>query len=100
VQPIWDVAVQAWFYASPIMYTAEQYSKITPGLEHVMLLSPPATLLTQMGHAMVDPGYYGSAATVAGGWWPVIGAIAIIVAVFVLGWWVFTREAPRVAEDL
>jgi len=49
---------------------------------------------------MVDPGAYGSAATVAGGWWPVIGAVAIIVAVFVLGWWVFTREAPRVAEDL
>ncbi len=22
VQPIWDVSLQAWFYASPIMYTA------------------------------------------------------------------------------
>jgi lipopolysaccharide export LptBFGC system permease protein LptF len=53
-----------------------------------------------MAHAFIDPGYYPGAATVANGWPPVIAAIAVILAVFGLGWWVFTREAPRVAEDL
>ena len=100
VEPIWDVALQAWFYASPVIYIAAEYGKLTPGFEHVALISPPAMLLTQMGHAFIDPHQYRAAATLANGWPPVIAAIAIILAVFGLGWWVFVREVPRVAENL
>jgi hypothetical protein len=35
-----------------------------------------------------------------GGWPAAIAAGAIIVGLFALGWWFFTREAPRVAENL
>jgi ABC-2 type transport system permease protein len=100
IEPIWEVVLQAWFYASPIMYPAKLYAKISPGLQHLMMISPPAMLLTQMGHAFISPGGDPGAATVANGWGPVIAAIAIIPAVFALGWWVFMREAPRVAENL
>ncbi len=41
-----------------------------------------------------------SAVGAAGGPWPVVVAVAIIPGVFVLGGLVFTREAPRVAENL
>lgn len=99
MEPIWEVALQTWFYASPIMYTAKTYAKISPGLPHVMMISPPAMLLTQMGHAFIGAGYPG-APTVGNGWAPVIVALAIIPSVFALGWWVFMREAPRVAENL
>ena len=100
VQPIWDVALQAWFYSSPVMYVASAYSRIAPGFEHVALLNPIATLFTQMGHAFIDPNALPSAATAAGGYGTVIIALAIIPLTFALGWWVFTREAPRVAENL
>lgn len=100
LQPIWEVAAQIWFYASPIMYPAKYYAKVSPGLQHIMMASPPAMLLTQMGHAFIDPKANPGAPTVANGWAPVIVALAIIPAVFALGWWVFTREAPRVAENL
>ncbi len=100
IQPIWDVVLQIGFYGSPIIYVAANYNKFHPGFEHVALISPPATLLTQMGHAFIDPAAYPGAATAAGGWGPVIVAIALIPAVFALGWWVFTRAAPRVAEAL
>jgi ABC-2 type transport system permease protein len=100
VEPIWDVILQAWFYASPIIYAAKAYGKLSPGFQHVALISPPAMLLTQMGHAFIDPAGYPAAATMAGGWGPVIAAIAIILGVFVLGAWVFAHEAPRVAENL
>jgi ABC-2 type transport system permease protein len=100
VEPIWDVALQAWFYASPVIYTAAAYGTIAPGFQHIAMISPPATLLTQMGHAFIDPQYYPAAVVVANGWAPVIAAIGLIIAVFALGWWVFTREAPRVAEEL
>jgi ABC-2 type transport system permease protein len=103
VQPIWEVALTAWFYVSPIMYTAHSISKrFGHGAAHVALINPVATLLTQMGHAFIDPHdpvNFPPAATAAG--WPVaILAVALIPGIFALGWWVFTREAPRVAENL
>lgn len=101
VAPIWEVLSQAWFYCSPIMYTASSYGeRFGSGFAHVAMLNPIAVLLTQMGHALIGGPKFPSAATVAGGYGSVMIALALIPAVFVLGWWVFTREAPRVAENL
>ena len=117
LKAIWDVSVQLLFYASPVMYVASRYK----GIEHVALLSPFAMLLTQMGHAFIDPtpapafchhiaaslaqkmpecAELRSAAAAAGGSVRLLIPIAIILGTFALGWWVFTREAPRVAENL
>ena len=63
------------------------------------MINPVATLLTQMGHAVIGGGHFPSAVG-AGGALSVTIAIAMIPAVFGLGWLVFTREAPRVAENL
>jgi ABC-2 type transport system permease protein len=100
VEPIWSVVLQVWFYGSPIMYDASKYARISPGFEHIAMINPTATLLTQMGHAFIDPQALPSAVTAAGGYGPVAAAISIIIGLFGLGWWVFTREAPRVAENL
>jgi ABC-2 type transport system permease protein len=99
VQPIWEVAVQAWFYCSPVMYVATAYAHFGPNFQQLAMINPTATLLTQMGHAFIDPASFKSATTV-GGVVPVAIALAIIPATFALGWWVFTREAPVVAENL
>jgi ABC-2 type transport system permease protein len=96
VKPIWEVLAQLGFYASPVMYPAAQYKS----LEHVALLNPVAMLLTQMGHAFIDPVRGSTAAQAAGGGVRLLIPIFIIVALFVLGWWVFVRETPRVAENL
>jgi ABC-2 type transport system permease protein len=99
VQPIWDVALQAWFYLSPIMYPAAEYNRFGAGLVRYAMINPIATLMTQMGHAFIGPDALPSATTVAG-YGPVVVALALIPSIFALGWWVFTREAPRVAENL
>jgi ABC-2 type transport system permease protein len=99
VQPIWDVTLQAWFYASPVMYTAIRYATIAPGFVRYSMINPTGLLLTQMGHAVIGGRAYPSALTI-GGTGPVLAGLAIIPAVFALGWWVFLREAPRVAENL
>jgi ABC-2 type transport system permease protein len=100
VQPIWEVTVQAWFYCTPIMYTAAAYEKFAHNFERIALINPPAALLTQAGHALIGGVDYPSAATAAGGYDVVVLAIAIIPVVFAIGWWYFVREAPRVAEHL
>jgi ABC-2 type transport system permease protein len=117
IQPIWDVVSQILFYSAPIMYTAVKYR----GLEHAALLNPIAMMLTQMGYAFIHPGlvFIGpsgichgptagcapnypmrSAAAASGGMLHVLISIGIILLVFAIAWWVFTREAPRVAENL
>jgi ABC-2 type transport system permease protein len=102
VQPIWDVFLQVWFYGSPVLYPATAYvtNKLHFDVQHVAMINPVATLLAQMGHAFIDPSGYPTAFGAAGAIWPPLLALAIIFGVFGLGWWVFTREAPRVAENL
>lgn len=99
VQPIWEVGLQAWFYLSPIMYAASTYATHlgSTGASFAMM-NPIATLLAQAGHAFVDP-VLPSATSVAGVG-PVLVAILLIFVTFGVGWWFFTREAPRVAENL
>jgi ABC-2 type transport system permease protein len=100
VQPIWDVTLQAWFYCSPIMYLAESYgSKFGETFEKIALISPPGMLLTQMGHAFIGGPRFPSVLEAVGPV-PVIASCTVIVLTFAVGWWFFTREAPRVAENL
>jgi ABC-2 type transport system permease protein len=98
VQPIWEVALQAWFYCSPIMYIAATYHHFGSEVARLALLNPVATLLTEMGHALIGGPRFPSAAK-AGGVAALV-SLGLIVTVFALGWWFFTREAPRVAENL
>jgi ABC-2 type transport system permease protein len=111
VQPIWEVLSQVLFYLSPIIYTVTYLRAL--GFEHVAILNPIAMLNTQMGHAVIGhvplsgaaaraygPEAFPSAATVAGGFAQLLAPIALLLGLFALGWWVFIREAPRVAEHL
>jgi ABC-2 type transport system permease protein len=111
IQPIWEVLSQVLFYLSPIIYTVTYLR--TLGFEHIAILNPIAMLNTQMGHAVIGyvplrgasaanygPEAFPSAATVAGGFGHLLAPIAILFGLFGLGWWVFIREAPRVAEHL
>jgi ABC-2 type transport system permease protein len=95
VDPIWDVAIQIGFYLCPIIYTAGQYK----GLVRIAMANPVAAILTQMLHAFVDPSQPNVAVWI-GGAVRLLIPVGIIIAVFVGGLWFFSREAPRVAENL
>lgn len=96
IAPIWDVLSQILFYASPVLYVV---SMVPEGYREPYMLNPLAAIFTQFRHAMIDQGAP-TAATEAGGFvWLLIPG-AIVVGAFVVGLWVFTREAPKVAERL
>ena len=68
-------------------------------MERILGASPIAAILTEMRRAFVDSDAPG-AAEVIGGAPRLLIPLGIVVGVFVLCWWVFNREAPRIAENL
>ena len=93
---IWTVLSTVLFYASPVLYPID---KVPGTLHDVFLLNPLAPLLELARKWVVDPSAPGPV-SVAGGWAPLLPAIAIFLGVCVLGAWLFRREAPRIAEEL
>jgi ABC-2 type transport system permease protein len=96
VQPIWEVATQILFYASPILYVA---TMVPEDWQRAYLLNPIAAVLTQVRHAIVDPTAPTLTDLIGGAGWLLV-PLALTVLVFVLGAWVFNRDAPRIAENL
>jgi len=97
-KPIWEVALQLFFYGTPIIYAIETVH-ISRGLQELIMCNPLAAILQQFRHAIIDPTAPSAAAAIGGTWRLAIPA-AIIAVVFVLGRWCFEREAPRAAESL
>jgi ABC-2 type transport system permease protein len=99
VKPIWDVALQVLFYASPIFYPIEAVAQRNETLAHLLMLNPFAAILQQARHAMIAPSHP-SAAEAIGGGWAILAPIAIGVAIVWVGFVAFHRAAPRIAEQL
>jgi ABC-2 type transport system permease protein len=100
VAPIWEVASQILFYASPVIIPlATVEAHLNSGLLHAYMLNPLATVLQQFRHAVVNHPAPGASVPL-GGAIHLLEPIGIVVAVFVLGFVVFNRTAPYVAENL
>jgi ABC-2 type transport system permease protein len=96
MQPIWEVALQILFYASPVIYVT---STFPDRIEKEAMANPITAVLTQMRHALIDP-TAPTAADAIGGAALLLIPLAVVLVAFALGAWVFMREAPRIAEDL
>jgi ABC-2 type transport system permease protein len=100
VEPIWDVVLQAMFYASPIFYTATLVrDKAGEGVLRLMMCNPFGAIIQQARHAIVDPSHESAASAMGGVAWLLVPLGATVVLVL-LAYRVFDRAAPRIAEDL
>ncbi len=105
IQPIWEVFSQILFYASPVIIPAESVrEKLEHGefhhiLWHVYLLNPLVAVFQQFRHAMVNHATL-SAGQLYGGWAYLLEPLGIVALTFAVGFWVFNRSAPSVAENL
>jgi ABC-2 type transport system permease protein len=107
IQPIWDVISQILFYASPVIIPVETVREkllLKPGASHQLLydiymLNPLAVIFQQFRHAMINPATL-SASQAVSAWWVLLGSLAIVFGLFALGFSVFNRSAPLVAENL
>ncbi|MGA9285443.1 MAG: ABC transporter permease [Solirubrobacteraceae bacterium] len=105
IQPIWEVFSQILFYASPLIIPAESVREKLGGGEfhhilwHVYLLNPLVAVLQQFRHAMVNHATL-SAGQLYGGWIYLLEPLGIVALTLAIGFWVFNRSAPSVAENL
>ena len=106
IQPIWEVVGQILFYASPVIISVATVKAYAAGKEvlgvslfHIYMLNPLAVVFQQFRHAMITHETI-SAGEALGSWAALLLPIAIVLAIFALGFWVFNRSAPLVAENL
>jgi ABC-2 type transport system permease protein len=100
IQPIWDVVSQILFYCSPVIISVETVQeKVSAAVLHLYMLNPLALVFQQFRYAMITHGTL-SAGEALGGWAMLAAPLAIVAGVFALGFWVFNRAAPLVAENL
>ena len=97
MRPIWDVCLQVLFYASPVLYPIE----LVPVrlYQQILMLNPLAAILQQVRHTVIDPSAP-SAAAVIGGAERLLLPATLALGLCALGFWVFNREAPGIAEEL
>jgi ABC-2 type transport system permease protein len=97
--PIWEVISQVLFYSTPtIVPLLSVQQRLSPPLVKIYMANPLATCFQQFRHAVVTPHAPGAAAVLTG---PLILIPFLITgAFFVLGFVVFNRSAPYVAENL
>jgi ABC-2 type transport system permease protein len=93
---IWTVAATLLFYATPLLYPI---TAVPDGFRAPMMANPIAVILEQARVWIIDP-TAPTAAEAAGGVARLIPAAVIFLTACFLGWRVFTREAPRIAEKL
>ena len=100
ISPIWEVVAQILFYASPVIIPLSTVqARLSPTLLHVYMLSPLATVFQQFRHAIINHATP-AVSTVLGGKVVLLAPIGLVVGIFVLGFVVFNRAAPYVAENL
>jgi len=95
---IWTVAATVLFYATPILYPIE-IPGLSTGIRTALHVNPLTPIFEQARVWIVDPSAPG-AIEAAGSVKGLLAPIAIYIGICGLAWWVFKREAPRVAEAL
>jgi ABC-2 type transport system permease protein len=99
-QPIWEVISQILFYASPVIISIITVKeKLSRPLLHIYMLNPLAVIFQQFRHAIVTHATP-SAGQVLGSWGSLLPPLAIVAALFCIGFIVFNGAAAKIAENL
>jgi ABC-2 type transport system permease protein len=102
IQPIWSVALQLFYWGSPILFTietAETHKVFGVSFARILVLNPLGAILTEARKILLQPSAPSAAEAAGGAIWLLI-PITIIVVLFGVGLWYFNHEAPLISERL
>lgn len=96
---IWELALQAGFYATPILYPITLVATMSPLAAKIMILNPVAQIIQDARHVVVtdqtvnlgrlfdNPLYYAA-------------PLVIVLMFAVIGVWYFKKKSPNFAEEI
>jgi len=96
---IWEVLVQALFYAVPIIYPVSMVADTSILAARIILLNPIAQVIQDVRHNLVTSeaittwNYYGS-------WWSKLIPIAIVVILLIVASLYFRKKSKYFAEEV
>ena len=93
---IWSVATTMLFYATPVLYPIESMPE---EFQQLAFINPLTPIMEQARVWVIDPDAP-SAVAAAGGWLHLLPAALIYVGICIMAVRIFSREAPRIAEEL
>jgi len=101
LEPIWSVVLQIMFYSSGVFFTFDAIAGQKHGqlILDILLSNPFAAILATARHVLIDPSWEAPWDAMSSPWLVLIPA-GMILGSLVLGFVLFRRQAPRVAEEL
>lgn len=95
---IWDVLIQALFYAIPIIYPVAMVAETSAWAAKVILLNPIAQVIQDLRWSLITP----VTTTTVGfvGIWAELVAIGLVIAIFTIGALVFRKRSRFFAEEI
>lgn len=97
---IWEIIMQALFYASAIIYPLAMVIEKSPEIAKAMLLNPVAQAIQDTRHTLVsdhNPTLY---ALTDGNLFISVAPHVLVALTIVIGAWMFKRHSPNFAEDV
>lgn len=95
---IWDVIIQALFYAIPIIYPISMVAQTSSLAAKVILLNPIAQVVQDVRWSLITSVTTTTSGFVGG--WAELFAIGIVFVVFLIGALVFRRRSRFFAEEI
>lgn len=94
---IWELFMQAAFYATPILYSLTFVTNAT--VQQGMLLNPIAQIIQDLRYVLITP-KAPTIGTVFGNDWVRLAPIAMVLAIAVFAAWYFRKRSNHFAEDV
>lgn len=99
VNYIWEVVLQAGFYAIPVLYPIQMVAERSEIAAKIMLLNPVAQIIQDARHAVITP----QTITVSSIFHSPVAQLipyAIVVIIAVISFLYFKKKSPTFAEDI
>jgi ABC-2 type transport system permease protein len=96
---IWEVVLQAMFYATPIIYPLSMVTDRWPGVAKLLLLNPMGQAIQDVRHLAITP-KADTLSMLVHHWYIVAIPYLIVVAVLVFAIVLFKKRSPYFAEEV